>query len=120
MRVFLVEDSQMLRERLRALVSTIAGAIVVGEAVAADEAVAAIRQASPDAVILDLHLSRGNGFDILRALGHASPAVAFFVLTGHPLSGYRDVALRLGAKAFFDKSADIERLREALAACATR
>lgn len=108
----------MLRERLRALVSTIAGAVVVGEAAAADDAVAAIGQVSPDIVILDLHLSRGSGFDVLRALGNS--AVAFFVLTNHPMSAFRDVALRLGAKAFFDKSGDIERLREALAAYPAR
>ena len=106
----------MLRDRLRALVASIKGAVVVGEAVEANEAIVAIPPASPDAVILDLHLQQSSGFEVLRALAKASPAVAFFVLTNHPISGFRAVAMRLGARAFFDKSTEIEGLRDALAA----
>jgi DNA-binding NarL/FixJ family response regulator len=114
MKVFLVEDAPLLRERLAALIESI-GAITVGHAEGAQEAIRGIRAASPDAVVLDLHLKEGNGFDVLRALGKCSD-IAFYVLTNHPAEGYRASAERLGARGFYDKSSEFDKLRAVLAA----
>jgi DNA-binding NarL/FixJ family response regulator len=115
-KVFLVEDAPLLRERLEALIAAIAGASVVGHASGAREAVAGILAARPDVVVLDIHLAEGNGFDVMRALRAAQFAPEIHVLTNYPLDGYRAAALRLGARGFFDKSSEIPQLREALAA----
>ena len=114
MKVFLVEDAPLLRERLFALIASV-GATNVGHAEGAQEAIQGILAATPDAVVLDLHLKEGNGFDVLRAVRNAAPAIAFFVLTNYPHDGYRATAERLGARGFFDKSTEFDRLREALA-----
>ena len=66
--------------------------------------------------MLDIHLAEGNGFDVLRALRAAAFAPAIYVLTNYPLDAYRKTAERLGARGFFDKSHEIDRLRDALAA----
>jgi DNA-binding NarL/FixJ family response regulator len=42
------------------------------------------------------------------------PGVAFYVLTNYPAAGYRASAERHGARGFFDKSSEFDRLREAL------
>ena len=42
--------------------------------------------------------------------------MSFYVLTNHPMETYRQTAERLGARGFFDKSTEFDRLREALAA----
>ena len=118
MDIFLVEDSSLLRERLEAMLSAIPGARTVGHAGRAPEAVSAILAARPDAVVLDIHLAEGTGFDVLRGLRAAAFAPAIYVLTNHPLDGYRRTAERLGARGFFDKSNEIEQLRDALAAAA--
>lgn len=114
MKVFLVEDAPLLRERLAALIAAVGGRIV-GQAEGAQEAIRGILSAAPDAVVLDIHLKEGNGFDVLRAIRKAAPAIAFFVLTNHPHEGYRASAERLGARGFFDKSSEIDKLRAALA-----
>jgi DNA-binding NarL/FixJ family response regulator len=114
MKVFLVEDAPLLRERLVALIASVGGRIV-GQAEGAQEAIRGILAAAPDAVVLDIHLKQGNGFDVLRAVRDAAPAVAFFVLTNYPHESYRANAQRLGARGFFDKSSEIDKLREALA-----
>ena len=114
MRVFLVEDAPLLRERLMALIASV-GASAVGHAEGAREAIEGILAASPDVVVLDIHLKEGNGFDVLRAVRKAAPAIAFFVLTNHPHEGYRASAERLGARGFFDKSSEFDKLRVALA-----
>jgi len=52
---------------------------------------------------------------VLRAVRKSAPDIAFFVLTNHPHEGYRTSAMRLGARGFYDKSSEFDKLREALA-----
>jgi DNA-binding NarL/FixJ family response regulator len=115
-KVFLVEDAPLLRERLEALIASIPGTRVVGHADGAKEAVRAILAERPDVVVLDIHLADGNGFDVLRGLRAAQFAPEIHVLTNYPLDGYRQTAQRLGARGFFDKSTEFDALRATLAA----
>ena len=117
-KVFLVEDSPLLRTRLEAMLTSIPGAALVGHAESAPEAVRGILDAQPDAVVLDLSLKEGNGFDVLRGVHKAAPQIAFYVLTNHPIEGFRATAQRLGARGFFDKSTEFEQFRRTLAAAA--
>jgi two-component system response regulator DevR len=116
MKVFLVEDSPLLRERLEALLGAVAGTQVIGHASGAQEAVRGILDGQPDVVVLDIHLKEGNGFDVLQGIAKAPVRPDVYVLTNHPLPAYRQRAEQLGASGFFDKSGEIDRLREALAA----
>ena len=116
MKVFLVEDAPLLRERLEALIASIPGSSTVGHAAGAEDAVRGILAERPDVVVLDLHLKQGNGFDVMRGLRAAAFEVDIYVLTNYPLDGYRQVAERLGARGFFDKSNDIPQLRDTLTA----
>ena len=116
MKVFLVEDAPLLRERLSALIVSIPGASVVGCAAGAKEALEGILAQRPDVVVLDIHLAEGNGFDVLRGLRAAQFLPEIHVLTNYPLDGYRQSAERLGARGFFDKSTEFDALRAALAA----
>jgi two-component system response regulator DevR len=115
MDVFVVEDSPLLRTRLEAMIAAIPGANAVGYAEGADDAVRQILAAQPDVVVLDIHLKQGSGLDILRKVSAAAPQIRFYVLTNYPMEGYRLTAERLGARGFFDKSTEFDRLREALA-----
>ena len=112
MKVFLVEDSAPIVERLKALLATVPGASVVGQAATADAAIAAIPAERPDIVLLDLSLAQGGGFDVLRALRPRMPGVGFYMLSNHSAYPYRQLAEQLGAKGFFDKTKDLERVRE--------
>jgi DNA-binding NarL/FixJ family response regulator len=116
MKVYLVEDSPLLRERLEQMLNAIPGAQTVGHAPTARDAIAGIRAAHPDVVVLDIRLEEGSGFDVLRAVHPSSPQTAFYVLTNFAHEGYRRMAEKLGARGFFDKSHEFGRLREALLA----
>jgi DNA-binding NarL/FixJ family response regulator len=73
--------------------------------------------ASPDVVILDLHLRTGSGFGVLRRLrGPERPKV--IVLTNFDVPAYRREAESLGADAFLDKSRDYGHLPELLSSFA--
>jgi DNA-binding NarL/FixJ family response regulator len=110
-KVFLVEDSAMLRQRLLAILGSIPGAVSCGHAAGAAEAISGIQSAKPDAVVLDIQLEDGSGFDVLRAVGGST---AVYVLTNFANDAYRRKAEALGARGFFDKSTEVERLRQAL------
>jgi DNA-binding NarL/FixJ family response regulator len=115
-KVFLVEDSPLLRERLEKMLSAIPGAQTVGHAPTARSAIAGIEASQPDAVVLDIQLEEGSGFDVMRAVRPKQPKVGFYVLTNFAHEGYRRMAEKLGARGFFDKSKEFEALRAALRA----
>jgi DNA-binding NarL/FixJ family response regulator len=112
--LFLVEDSAPIRERLVALLSPVAS--VVGFADNASDAISDILKLRPGAVLLDLNLASGSGIDVLRALGKRAPDIDVFVLTNFASPQYRRLCLGLGARGFFDKSTEFEKVRDAIAA----
>ena len=114
-KVFLVEDSLPVRERLSALLTAGGTNEIVGTAAGAREAIAAILAARPDAVVLDLNLAQGSGFDVLRAVRDAAPEIDFYMLSNFASEPYRRHAASLGARGFFDKTSEFERVREILA-----
>ena len=116
LKVFLVEDFPLLRKRLESMLEAVPGAMVVGHAEDAASAIRAILAGPPDAVVLDIQLAKGSGFDVLRALQERAPQIAVYILTNFTSEAYRATAERLGARGFFDKTNEFERLREALAA----
>jgi DNA-binding NarL/FixJ family response regulator len=97
LQVFVVEDSAPVSERLQELVDSIEGAHCAGSATTAGAAIEEIRRLRPDAVILDVRLAQGSGFDVMRALREDEPHPAFYVLTSFALDPYRRLALKLGA-----------------------
>jgi DNA-binding NarL/FixJ family response regulator len=114
-KVFLVEDSPLVLARLKEMVASAPGAELVGEAGTVDEAVAGILAAQPDMVFVDLNLAEGSGFDVLRSLQPRLPEVEFYMLSNFATFPYRQLAERLGAKDYFDKTKDFERVRELVA-----
>ena len=116
MEIFLVEDSAPIRERLAAMLGGIPGATLVGEAADADAAIREILATRPDIVVLDLGLAGGtSGFDVLRAVRPQAPEIDFYMLTNSAADPSRQLAERLGACDFFDKSRELGRARELIA-----
>ena len=68
MRVFVVDDSALLREQVVGLLSELVGIEIVGQAQYPLEAFHAICVLKPDVVILDIHLIGGSGIDVLQKI----------------------------------------------------
>ena len=115
MDVFFVDASPQSRRRLTALIEELDAARVVGHASSAKPAIAAILEKLPDVVLLDLKLEEGSGLDVLREVRRREPGIDFYVLSNYASEPYRRCALRMGALEFFDKTTELERLRELLA-----
>ncbi len=116
MNVFLVEDSVPVVQRLEEMLAAIAGVRTVGSAASADEAIREVLTLQPDAVLCDISLAQGTGFDVLRALHAQAPDVDVYMLSNFATEPYRRLAERLGARGFFDKTTELERMRDAVAA----
>ena len=116
MKVFLVEDSPPIVARLRRLLGDVAGAEVSGNAATAQGAIDAIAADRPDLVLVDLQLAEGGGFDVLRALQPMTRDTEFYMLSSHASDPYRQLAERLGARGYFDKTRDMDKVRALVAA----
>ena len=76
MRVLIVDDEALARQRVRRLLQNEADVEIVGEAETGREAVEMIRQLKPDLVCLDVQMPELDGFGVLEALdGETVPMV---------------------------------------------
>ncbi len=114
LRIFLVDDSVVIRDRLKRLLADMNEVTVIGESGAAQEATDAILKQKPDVVLLDIHLLDGSGIDVLQRLKQAKPAPAVIILTNYPYPQYRQKCLDAGADFFFIKSTEFDRIVPAL------
>ena len=80
-RVFLLDDHEVVREGIRALLESDEEIEVVGEAATGDEAMVRAPLAKPDVAILDVRLQEGNGIEVCRELRSAMPDLACLMLT---------------------------------------
>jgi DNA-binding NarL/FixJ family response regulator len=105
LRVYLVEDSPILRRLFTSSLGEV-GAEVVGWSADATTALDELRDFRPDVVMIDISLASGSGFDVLRGLQEqewASRAIKL-VLTNHMTQEYRELGFELGAHRYFDKT----------------
>jgi DNA-binding NarL/FixJ family response regulator len=79
-RVLIVDDSAPFRTAACELLRR-RGYVVVGEAGSAAEAIEAAEQLAPDAVLLDVHLSDGSGFEVSGVLTGARPELAVLLIS---------------------------------------
>jgi DNA-binding NarL/FixJ family response regulator len=115
-RVFIVEDSPLIRKRIIENLQALGGFDVIGYAEAEDAAVAAIVAAKPDVVVTDIRLKEGNGIEVVRQLrenGYA-PRPRIYVLSNYANPEYRRQCELVGADNFFDKSGEYDRFLAAL------
>jgi DNA-binding NarL/FixJ family response regulator len=74
------------------------------------EAIKGIRELKPDAVILDIRLKEGSGFDVLLNIKAKDPSPVVIMFTNFPYSQYRKKSMELGADYFFDKSTEFNEI----------
>lgn len=112
MRIVIVDDEPLARERLRRLLAEFPGYEVIGEAGEGAQALALIRQTQPDLVLLDIRMPGMDGLQVARHLAEEKlpPAVVFTTaFSEHALS-----AFDASATAYLLKPIKKEKLREVL------
>jgi DNA-binding NarL/FixJ family response regulator len=117
--VYLVDDHPVVRESLTSLLNHEPDLSVCGEA---EDAVSAMRDISakrPDLIIVDLSLSAGSGFELIKDLKKLLPGLAILVFSMHDEKLYAERCIRAGAGGYVMKRESTKRIlatvREVLA-----
>ena len=114
MRVVVVDDAIVVRERLIKMFSEIPSLAIVGEAGNSFEALNIIEEKQPDVVVLDIKMPGDSGVEVLRRIKKRNSSIIVIVLTNYPLSQYRAKCFEYGADYFFDKSEEYSKVTEVL------
>lgn len=117
-RILLVDDQALFREGLHTLLSVHDELQVVGEAGNGQEAVEAVRQLSPDVVLMDLHMPLLNGVAATRQIAQLYPASRVIILTTFDDDDTVFDGLRAGAVGYLLKDVPSAKLVEAIRAAA--
>jgi two-component system response regulator NreC len=104
-RIVIAEDHTILREGLRALLSTDPQFDVVGEAGDGRAAIRRCDELAPDLVLMDLSMPRMHGFDAIKEIKRQSPEIKIIVLTVHKTDEYILATLQAGADGYVLKDA---------------
>jgi DNA-binding NarL/FixJ family response regulator len=109
-RVLVVEDHNVVRQGLVALLNLVEGIDVVGEAADGEEAITQFRSHKPDVTLIDLRLPKLAGVEVIQQVRSEAPQARFVVLTTY--DGDEDIyrALKSGAKAYLLKGMTTEEL----------
>jgi DNA-binding NarL/FixJ family response regulator len=113
MKVLIVDDHAVVRHGLKSAIES-HGYEVVAVAGSINEAQAFMTQKQPDAIIVDINLPDGSGFDLVAWSRRISPKTVVVVLTLNDGADYVRAAKSAGANAFIVKSAPLSDLIAAL------
>ena len=113
MKVLIVDDHVVVRHGLKSAIQS-HGYEVVAEAGSVNEAQAFMAQTNPDAIIVDINLPDGSGFDFVAWSRRVSPRTAIVVLTLNDGADYVRAAKSAGANAFIIKNAPLSDVIAAL------
>ena len=104
-RIVLAEDHTILREGLRALLSSDKNLDVVAEAQDGREAIRCVENLKADLILLDLSMPRMNGMGAIKEIKKRCPETKILVLTVHQTDEYIHASLKAGADGYLLKDA---------------
>jgi DNA-binding NarL/FixJ family response regulator len=113
-RVLLVDDDELMRAGLAAVLSSDDGIEVVGEASNGRSAIGRVRAAEPDVVLMDVRMPDLDGIAATREISATHPEVKVVILTTFEQDDYIFGALRAGASGFLLKRSRPEDLLAAI------
>lgn len=117
-RILLVDDHPMVREGLRARLSSVPRLLVVGEAGDAAEALLRLTDCAPNVVLQDVGLKDGNGIDLVQAMLERQSDLRVLMFSMYDNPEYVQRALQAGARGYVLKDAPASEILAAIDAVA--
>lgn len=114
MKILIVDDSPLIRDRLDQAISPIESITSIDHASNGREALILFWYMQPDIVILDIAMPKKSGIDVLDTIKHKRPATKVIILTNYPSDQFRKICSGLGADYFFNKAEDFHEVPRVL------
>lgn len=114
MKVLIADDSALLRKNISRLIVSALPNSTISETTNVAHTLVEVRAEKYDAIILDLQMPDGSGFDVLEYLRGAKINCPVIILTNHATEHYRQKSVELGADYFLDKSNEYEQIVDLL------
>jgi DNA-binding NarL/FixJ family response regulator len=118
-RIIVVDDHPLVREGLRARLSTVPEFEVIAEASDAEETLALLRTVRPDLVLMDIGMKSVNGIELTGLVTQRYPGIAVLILSMYDNPEYVTRALQAGARGYVLKDAPSAQIVEAIHSVAT-
>lgn len=116
LRVLLAEDHTLVRAGIRALLESLEGIEVVGEAADGREALRLVQAHQPDILLMDITMKELNGLEAAARLAKERSATRVIILSMHADQAYVHQALQAGAAGYLLKGSDLAELELAIKA----
>jgi len=113
-RVLIVDDHPVVRQGIKLMIEAEPDLTICGEAQSEQQARKMVRELKPDALLVDLSLSQGDGFNVVRDVHAHFPGIRVLVLSMHDEAIYAERLLAEGAAGYIMKQAATEQLITAL------
>jgi DNA-binding response OmpR family regulator len=112
-RLLIVDDDRSMRNLIRVRLES---SFEIIDTPDPEEALALALQHKPDAILLDLMMPKYSGFEVCQTLSSLSftQQIPIFIVSGESSSRYKQFCENLGARGFFQKPVDFEKLRRKL------
>ena len=115
-RILVVDDSEVICDRLCSLLSEIDNVDVLGRAQNASVGYELYSTLKPDIIILDIRLPDENGISLLQKIKAEDSEIFIIMFTNYPYLPYKKRCKELGADHFFDKSTELKKLIDLISA----
>ena len=113
-KVVIVEDHQLFRDGLKAMLTRRGDIDIIGEAEDGIEAIKTIRKTQPDMVLLDLSMPKMSGISVLKEIKRESPDIRILLLTIHESDQHVLEAFEAGADGYCIKDSSRQELMLAI------
>ena len=117
-RILLVDDHEVVREGLRALLARREGFEIVGQAGTVEQAIAEAARFEPDVIVMDVRLPDGSGIEACREIREARPETKVIMLTSYADDDAVFASILAGAAGYVLKQTRGSALADAIAAVA--
>jgi len=110
MRVLIADDSGLIRDRLKQMLSRFEQVEIVGSYNNGTQALEGLILFKPDLAIVDYKMPGLSGLEVLKGIRQETTAVKIIILTFYSSDYYRQLAMQSGADYFFSKADDFEKI----------
>jgi DNA-binding NarL/FixJ family response regulator len=113
-KIFLVDDHQLVRDGIKALLSGISDIIITGEASSGNELLEKIEGSMPDVLLMDISLPDISGIELTRQFNIKYPRIKVLILSMYTNEDFIFNALKAGARGYLPKNTSRQELLDAI------